>query len=244
MKLLLASIFAIALQAEAPQTFEVAAVRPTPPGTTGGWVKFLPGGRFVVENADLGFIIQQVYGVKDYQVSGGPKWLKGWTNRFDIQAKSEQPVPEAQLKIMAKSLLAERFQLKVHSETRQLPVFLLGPSQKGLKITPRPPDGERPPGTGGIEMVKRGEIRGRNVRMEALVSYLNTKLERPVLDKSGFQGAFDFHLEWEPDDGQASDGTLPSLLVALQEQLGLKAETTKGPVEVLVVDRAELPSGN
>jgi len=244
MNLLLASLLVIALQADPPPTFEVASVKISAPATTGGAVQFLPGGRFVVYNCDLGFIIQQVYGVKGYQVSGGPKWLNGWTNRFDIQAKSEQPVAEAQLKIMAKSLLADRFQLKVHSETRLVPVFTLVPGAKGLKINPAPADEDRAPGTGGIELVKRGEIRGRNVRMAALVSYLTNKLERPVLDKSGFQGAFDFHLEWEPEGSQPADGALPSLLVAVQEQLGLKLESAKGPVEVLVVDRAELPSAN
>jgi uncharacterized protein (TIGR03435 family) len=120
--------------AEVAPAFEVASVKPSDPKATGGRVQFLPGGRFVAGNCQLSFIIQQVYGLRDFQVVDAPKWISDWKYRFDIQAKAGASVTGAQLRLMAQALLAERFHLKVHRDTREMPVYLLVAGKKGLKL--------------------------------------------------------------------------------------------------------------
>src|ERR1700691_586188 len=111
--------------AQAP-VFEVASIRPSDPKELGGYARFLPGGRLEVHNAQLIFVIQQIYGVRDFQIVNAPKWITDWnTARFNIEAKGDESATEAQVREMVKALLAERFQLQVHRETRDLPVYAL-----------------------------------------------------------------------------------------------------------------------
>lgn len=235
----------------AAPAFEVASIRPSDPEEQGGRVQFLPGGRFTVNNAQLIFIIQQVYGLQDYQVAGAPKWISDWsTSRFDIQAKAGASTSEAELRRMAQNLLADRFNLKTHRETRSLPVYELAAAPKGLRLQATQVK-DKPPGAGGIEFAAAGWIRGTNIAMPALIRVLTTLGERPVLDRTGFAGAFDFSLEWAADppaggrvEAGAQEPRRPSLLAALQEQLGLKLAPGKAPVEVLVIDSVEKPTAN
>ena len=118
----------------AQTAFDVASVKPSDPNEQGGRVQFLPGGRFTVENCYLKFIIQRVYEVKDYQIVEAPKWISDWAFRFDIQAKGDPSAPPAQLREMARTLLADRFQLKVHRESRELPVYALVAAKKGFRL--------------------------------------------------------------------------------------------------------------
>jgi uncharacterized protein (TIGR03435 family) len=240
--LLLTGISALPQTSTPAPTFEVAFIRPSNPQESGGAVQFLPGGRFVVSNCPLNFIVQQVYGLSDFQITGGPKWISDGASKFDIQAKSAEPAPDAQLRIMAQALLAERFGLRVHRETREMPVYVLATTKQGpmLDTVAKPEQDSR---RSGIEMVANGVVRGNAITMDALVRLLSSqKLGRPVLDKTGVTGLFSFRLEWTPESG--TDDKKPSLFVALQEQLGLKLEAQKAPVEVLVIDRAEKPAGN
>jgi uncharacterized protein (TIGR03435 family) len=120
--------------AQAP-AFDVASIKPSDPNELGGYARFPPGGRFEVHNAQLIFVIQQVYGVRDFQIVNAPKWIVDWnTARFDIEAKAEGAPGEDQVREMAKALLADRFQLKVHSETMDLPVYALIPAKGGVKL--------------------------------------------------------------------------------------------------------------
>ena len=218
------------------QTFEVASIKPSDPKTLGQRVGYQPGTRFTADNCMLSTIIQMVYGLRDFQIVDAPKWISDWTYRYDIQAKAATPQTSEQLKLMARALLAERFALKVHKETREMPVYLLVPAKKGLKLNVTEEKAR------GIEFVEEGVIRGR-ASIDDFIRAISRSLDRPVLDRTGFSGSFDFRLEWAPANPKPEDARA-SLFVAVQEQLGLKLEPQKAPVEVLVIDHAEQPSGN
>jgi uncharacterized protein (TIGR03435 family) len=249
--------------------FEVASVRPATPGDTGAFVRFLPGGRFSAVNVPLNFLIQRTYQLRDFQIVGDPRWLAviadGYAARYMIEAKGDPSAPEAQVQEMVKTLLADRFQLKVHKETRDLPVYALIPAKGGIKLQPAKDNGS-PRGRGGVASMLRGWIQGTRVPMASLVLALSQSMDRPVVDKTGFSDAFDFRLTWTPDSGAdaSTDGSCPSSFTAFQEQRGMKVETwncpsiftavqdqlglkldpQKDPTEVLVIDHVERPSAN
>jgi uncharacterized protein (TIGR03435 family) len=244
--------------------FDVASIRSSDPNEVGGYARFLPGGRFEVHNAQLIFVIQQIYGVWNFQIVNDPKWITDWnTARFNIEAKGDESATEAEVREMAKALLAERFQLKVHKETRDLPVYALIPGKTGVKLAVAKDDG-RPRGSGGIASIVRGWLQGTNVTMPFVVQVLSTSVDRPVVDKTNFTEAFDFRLTWTPDSEPSSDVdcpasfaagwehlnlkpepmSCPSIFTAVQEQMGLKLDPQKDPIEVLVIDHVERPSAN
>jgi uncharacterized protein (TIGR03435 family) len=201
---------------------------------------FRPGGRLEIRNSMLTFIIQRAYGVRDFQVVDGPKWIYDWTYRFDIDAKAAVEVSNDQIKGMTRAMLVERFQLKVHRETRELPVFLLTPLKSGMRIKPVQ-DGVAPYGR-GIESVSPGLIKGQ-ATIDDLVRVISREVDRPILDRTEFHGMFDFRLDWAPINTSQEDTRSP-LPTALQEQLGLKFEAQKAPVELLVIDHVAQPSAN
>jgi uncharacterized protein (TIGR03435 family) len=247
--------------------FEVASVKSSVPGTIGGRTQFLPGGRFSATNVPLNFLIQQVYGLRDFQIVGAANWMAviadGYGARYEIQAKGDESATEAQLKEMVKVLLADRFQLKVHKETRELPVYALIPAKAGVKLVVAKDTG-RPRGSGGIALMDRGWIQGTNVTMESLIRNLSQSMDRPVVDKTHFTEAFDFKLQWTPDSDPSTEpgcpasfaviqeqlklkpeaASCPSIFTAVQEQLGLNLDAQKDPVEVLEIDHVERPSAN
>jgi Protein of unknown function (DUF3738). len=239
-------------QVAARPVFDVASIRPSDPNERGGWARFLPG-RLQVINSSLIFVIQQVYGVRDYQIVGAPKWIIDWnTARFNIEAKAEGVTNQDQLRLMAKNLLEDRFKLKLHRETREMPVYVLIQDKKGIKVKATPDNG-RPRGSGGIESVESGWIQGENVSMEFFVQSLSRRTDRPVVDRTNYTEAFTFKLQWASDvssgsgvtgvDGLPNDAR-PALFTAVQEQMGLKLSPEKAPVEVLVIDHVERPPEN
>jgi uncharacterized protein (TIGR03435 family) len=272
-------------------SFEVASIKPSEGDGRMVRIRNSPGGRYTAEGVTLKMLIQQAYDVKDFQISGGPGWLS--TAAFDINAKAEDPnVGGPQIRLMLQSMLAERFKLKFHRETKELPVYALLVGKNGHKMkvsefqpgsegTPpeAPKIGAMPPGAavrgggagaaggyavagavkpgGAMMTMGPGQITAQGAPMGALVNILAQQLGRPVIDKTELQGNFDIKLEWAPDAagrGQAiggggeappaGDSTGPSVFTAIQEQLGLRLEAQKGPVEALVIDFAEKPSGN
>lgn len=263
----LAASAAFAQPQATPPAFEVASVKSAIPGDTGGKFQFLPGGRFVAINVPLDFLIQQIYQVRDFQVVGAPNWMAiiadGTNARYEIQAKGDESATEAQVREMVKALLADRFQLKTHKETRNLPVYALIPAKSGVKL-PVAKDNGRPRGGGGLTSMANGWIQGTNVAMALFIQALSRSMDRPVVDKTNFTEAFDFRLTWTPDSDPPSDGSCPasfaalqerlgpapapancpSIFTAVQEQLGLKLDPQRDPVEVLVIDHVERPSAN
>lgn len=265
--------------------FEVASVKPSGPPSQGGFGgQFgLQSGRFTVTGMPLTVLIAIAYGVRPYQMIGGPSWMR--TDRFDVNAKAEDggpaPAPTPlgtpnRMQLLLQSLLRDRFGLVVHRETRELPIATLVLARKdgrlGERLKPStvdcqalmaerrragtplepPKPGEAPPcfSRGGV-----GSVTGRAAPLGTIVSMLSGQLDRPIYDRTNLTGVFDFDLEFTPDrmptippGATLPPGlTLPSpdgppLMTALQEQLGLKVELGKGPVDVLVIDAATPPT--
>jgi uncharacterized protein (TIGR03435 family) len=212
---------------------------------------------FRTANLSVKDLIQFAYGLPGTQVLGGPAWLD--TAMFDIDAKSDPTVDaqlhalptseaRAQKQLMVQALLADRFQLKTHQETRQLPVYALvvanpktGPKFKPSEVNGTTIDTGR----------SRLHIAGSDNTIAILARELAVALGRVVLNHTGLTGRYDLTLRWTPDDaptpllnGAPDPSAPPDIFTAIQEQLGLKLEPTKGPVPVLVIDRIEMPSEN
>lgn len=261
---LLVTMRTFAQNAAAPPAFEVATIKPSDPSVRRPVGMFpAAGGRLNVTGESLRLMIREAYGVKDDQISGGPGWSA--TDPYDIVAKAGGDPANAQLMLMVQSLLADRFRLKLHRETREGPVFALVVGKNGPKLRQPKSGGETPnsetPGnqTPGnetwIRIARIGPFdrsavsfraTAQNASMPLLAERLRDFVGRPVVDRTGIQGAFDFSFEFAPDVGQAditqTDGAA-SIFTAIQE-LGLRLESSKGPVELLIVDHAERPSGN
>ena len=250
------SALAIAQNAAHPE-FEVASIKPNHSGDGRLGVSIDPGGRFVATNVPVKALIMTAYDLKENQVSGLPAWAT--SDRFDITAKPESGVAfkNGDERPMLQALLAERFKFSFHKETRELPIYALVVAKSGLKMEaskgnanidddakpkPAPMPGR---GRGGIRRM-RGEVSGANVTVDMLVDQLSSIVGRSVIDKTGLTGSYDFALKYTPDsaDAPSSDSQTPSIFVAVQEQLGLKLEAQKGPVDLYIVDRVEKPSEN
>lgn len=222
--------------AQSTAGFDAASIKPSPPGPNNTMTRFDPGGRFTATGAPLKALMQLAYGVKDFQISGGPGWVG--TERYDIVAKPEAGAnpSQEQLKRMIQALLAERFQLKIHRETRDLTIYSLVVGKNGPKL-----QASTDASASGMSMGP-GQLTGRKVAMKMFASMLEQQLGRVVVDNTGIPGEFDIRLEWAKD--QTPDAAGASIFTALQEQLGLRLESQKGPVEVLVIDSAEKASAN
>ena len=258
--------------AQSKPKFEVASIRPGCTRTAGGYVQSAPG-RLTLNCVSLGSLIQGAYGAGDLiasggirfrmnlPIEGGPGWINDW---YDIAAKAEGDASdEAMSGPMLQSLLEDRFRLKIHRETREVAGFALIAAKGGPKLQPSRPGGcktygagvERQPGEHFCDRVWLSgmgsslQVNFLGAPVESLARDLSYRLNRPVLDKTGLSGLFDFHLDFEPDQdtptlhsAPAHEGT--NIFTAIQEQLGLKLESRKVPGEILVIDSVERPSGN
>jgi uncharacterized protein (TIGR03435 family) len=214
--------------------FEVASVKPSAPGSRGPTIYNPTRERFAITSITTKSLIAYAYDVRDFQVSGGPSWVG--SKEYDIVAKPQGEASNERILAMARGLLAERFNLTLHHESKDMPVLALVVAKGGPRLQPSV-------GTGGPEVRGgRGRLVARKVTMGLLAAQLAGRvLGRAVLDRTGIVGEFDVNLEWTPDE---SPDPGSSIFTALQEQLGLKLETQKGVVDVLVVDHVERPSPN
>ena len=248
-------------QQQPPQRFEVASVKSNNSGSNNFSIRIMPGSRLLASNASLGSLITEAWQVRDFQVSGGPTWL--YSGRFDVDARGQGSLSPDQILQRLQTLLGERFQLKVHRETRELPVYALLIAKNGPKLElsrgsdcfdptagiPPPTPTSRP--CGGFRNAS-DQMSGAKVPMSHFAANLSKFLGRTVVDKTGLDGAWDITLQWTPDETQAflptgpaeADASGPSIVGAVQEQLGLRLDSQKGPVEVLVIDHAEKPDAN
>jgi bla regulator protein BlaR1 len=216
------------------QEFEAATVKPGDPDIHGTMTS-TPPGKLVMKNITLREAVRMAYHLNEPELFGGPKWVD--TEHFDIEGKTASPVPRDQIMQMLQSLLADRFKVKVHRETRELPVYALTIAKNGPKLpTAATPDG-------GISSAPRN-VTAKGAMIDTLVRMLGDLLMRPVLNRTGLEGIYNIRLDFAPLEGVGDDTPAPSLFTAIQEQLGLKLEATKGPVEVLVIDSAEKPDAN
>jgi uncharacterized protein (TIGR03435 family) len=246
-KLLLLVFFASQLayaQTSARAAFEVATVRITGPSSDGHThINYPPGDRFSATNITMLALMQWAYSMPEKQILDGPTWLA--STRFDFQAKADSdqikgltPEQDRDLKHrMVQALLAERFHLRVHEETRTLPAYDLILAKGGSKLQLTKSNGKSI-GTG------RSHFNGEGLTMTLIAEELARITGRVVVDKTNLTGRYDFKLVWTPDDVPATDNSAPSLFTAVQEQLGLKLEPAKEAAPVLVIDHVEPPTPN
>jgi uncharacterized protein (TIGR03435 family) len=243
------------MAANANLAFDVATIKPSDPARPGQSILVGRGGSnlFTTTNTTLNDLITFAYGIQVRQIVGGPSWLE--SDRFDITAKPEAAgVPNAtQLRTMVKKLLAERFALAFHNEKREMAAYVITVGKDGPKLTKNESGGILP-GFGGRGP---GAIGVRNSTMVEFAEFLQARLlDRPVVDQTGVAGRFDFTLEWRPDASQAGPPggpapqlppeveARPDLFTAIQEQVGLKLESSRAPVEAYVIDKVQKPSEN
>jgi uncharacterized protein (TIGR03435 family) len=253
--------------------FDAASVKPNQSGREGWEFPPVSHGRLTIINASLRMLIANAYGVQRSRVIGAPEWFN--SSRYDIVATGDANATNDQVRQMLQSLLADRFKLALHRETRELPGFALTVGKNATKLrkaddqdTAATAAAPIPPGrvllpSSDLTMVGTqqggGVILGSRVSMADLASALAIVLERPVEDRTGLTGKFNLgELRWSgegfkpsttravnPENGEEQPQfDAPSLLTAVQEQLGLKLEATKRPGEILAIDRAEKASGN
>jgi uncharacterized protein (TIGR03435 family) len=212
--------------------FEVASIKPSAPGQPRESVQF-SADRFTARYVSTRRLISLGFHVYEHQITGGPSWIE--SALFDIEAKAPGQIDLKQSEQMIQSLLADRFQLTFHREMREQSLFELVVGKNGPKLNPPATDNARNYG-------RPGAVVGHNAPVEFIASMLTFMLGKTVVNKTGIEGKFSYNLEWSPDGAGARDGV--SLFTAIQEQLGLKLEASKGQVDVLVIDGVEKPSDN
>jgi uncharacterized protein (TIGR03435 family) len=237
---------------DAKPDVEVATVKPHQPGNQ--TVMFgMQGGTLVIKDLTLGFLMSFAYNLPARQIVGKPGWMD--TDKWDIQAKADTPgeLNPSQTKLMMQKLFAERFGLQVHEEKRKMAAFVLSVSKDGPKMT-KTTDASLAPSQ---LLYPSGVIIGKSLTIATLAEMLqNYVFSKPVVDKTGLDGRWDFTLKWTPDDTQFPDApesmrhpaddvnAWPPLFTAIQEQLGLKLEGQRADAKVLVVDHVDHPSPN
>jgi uncharacterized protein (TIGR03435 family) len=252
--------------------YDVASIKLDQSDHNSSLTNYPPDG-FIATNATLSELIQNAYGILSFQVIGGSDWTNSERYVIDAKMDAETADALQKLKLedrvlarqqMLQALLANRVKLTTHRETKELPVYLLVIAKNGSKLQPAKPGDTYPNGAKG----RRGPVgqgmpyttgrfvssaTGQGVPLSSLTAFLANQLGRPVLDKTGLTENFDFILKFAvarpgPDDTlngrPMPDSDLPFLFEAIQQQLGLKLEPGKGPVEVIVIDHIERPSGN
>ncbi len=225
--------------------FSVASVKPGDPSVSSDSFEYRPeAGEFDSNSATLTQLIGFAYDVRAHQIVGGQNWRN--STGFTIDAKAENSIPDGpagtqMFRSMLRALLAEHFHLVVHEETRQAPVYELIVGKDGSKLK------QGTEVAGGVR-TEPGRLIGTATPMFLLVNQLSRQLGRTVIDNTGLHGKYDFNLRWEPDsfgrDTPPSDSPGPSIFTAVQEDLGLKLQPTKGPVSSIVIERMEKPDPN
>jgi uncharacterized protein (TIGR03435 family) len=225
----------------AQPVFDAASIRPHPLGRGGEGSKResieANPGSLNMRNISLKSAIRWAYHVMDYQISG-PDWL-GY-ERFDIMAKAAGPAPEAELRTMLQALLAERFQLKLHKETKELPAYVLLIAKGGIKFHESKEEGEMVTAQDKNHMT----ITMKRVPASQFIEMLSGALRAPVINNTGLEGRYDatidvskYMADVAPKDGQFDP--VPLIVTGLQEELGLKLESKKMPLDLLIIDHAE-----
>jgi uncharacterized protein (TIGR03435 family) len=259
--------------------YDVSSVKPGTSEAGPALFRFTPDGTSI-QNLPLDFLLQQAFGVERDRILGAPSWVQ--SKRFDIEAKVAPEDASKLDKLKAEDrramlipLLVERFNLKYHHETREMPMYVLTVAKGGTKLVASKPEpaGDKPPSafggtppkgidTRGRMMMNPGRIESQATSLDMLAHALASQIGRSVVDKSGLTGLYDFTLQWTPDNAPApmqngpggpggpahveaaSDAPSVSVFTAIQEQLGLKLESEKDNVDVIVIDQIDLPSPN
>lgn len=241
------------------QHFEAASIKVNNRGEDGADFAAQPGGRLHIRNNPMQNVIRNAYGVGPrFLLVGGPDWID--SDRYDMEARAEGNPGRDQMMSMLQALLEDRLKLQVHGETRDIPIYVLTVAKGGPKLTaytegscvnfdpnnPPPPlaPGQRPLARCGNNNISRGVWTASKVEMGSVTGAISVIVRRKVIDQTGLTGAFNIRIELPPDPLNTTDPTAPSIFTVLEEQLGLKLESSKGPADVLVIDHIERPSEN
>jgi len=220
--------------------FEVASIKPSRSTSNNYGLRFNPGG--INGDAPLGYLIEFAYNVKEFQIAGGPAWVE--SERYEIEAKAPGTATPEQMRLMMQSLIEDRFHLKLRRKTEQRTAYILSAAKGGVRLRESSAD------CGALATADSsrgrqcnswssgdGEFIGTKISIAQFVEWLSGSLEGPVVDKTGFKGAFDLHLKWGGDAGT-------SVFTAVGEQMGLRLASGKAPVEMLTIDSVERPGEN
>jgi len=242
------------MAADANPSFEVATIKPSQPDRPGKLFG-VQGSHFRTINTTLADMIKFAYGVQDKQIIGAPSWVE--SDKFDIEAQPDAPgAPNKdQVSMMMQKLLTDRFQMKFHKDTKELPAYVLTAAKTGQKMT----KSEVPDQLPGLFFtnISPATLTVRNATMDDVCHlFQSAVLDRPVVDQTGITGKWNFLLKWTADESQfsgmgvkvpppsdAADAP-PPLFTAIQEQIGLKLDAGKAQIPVLVIDKVEKPSAN
>ena len=238
--------------------FEVATINPTPQDWTAGrYIRMQSAHQLIAKNYALRILISAAYNLSPQAISGGPEWVD--SDHYDILAKTPgevRPNLDEQM-AMLRQLLTDRFKLRFHREPKEFPVYVLTVAKSGskLKESTESPDAspEGPPPLVFVIAPPNVSVPGRNATVRELANIMQrAALDRPVLDKTGLTGRYDFDLAFTPDETQFGgmvpagdpETAKPGLFAALQQQLGLRLEATKDIIETIVIDDIQQPSDN
>jgi uncharacterized protein (TIGR03435 family) len=274
---LLATALVAAVPAQASRTFGAASVKRNANGRGLPTIVAVTGTRLSAPFVTARELIRVAYGVEDHQVVGGPGWIE--TDRFEVGATIPAGAAMTAVQEMLRGFLAERFGLAVHTEKRDLPIYVLlfsgqlGPQMRrsgpvcapmsappGLPPPPPPPPppagaapmlvlGQKPGESKCPSAIVRGFVTVRDTPVDGLADILMREVRRPVVDRTGLDGHYDIDLNFLPDSGPmtingvAINADAPSLTTAVREQLGLRLDSARGPVDVVVIDRVTAPTG-
>jgi uncharacterized protein (TIGR03435 family) len=245
----------VRMAANANPAFDVATLKPSDPARPGQIVT-LRGAEVITTNTTLHDLINLAYWLHPKQVTGGPAWTE--SDKYDLAGKPDAPgQPNVdQMKMMIQKLLADRFQLKFHFEKRELSVYAITIAKTGAKITKSQDDPKALPGWNFGRSASGTTFTFRNSPLSQVAALLQNSLDKPVVDHSGLSERYDFTVTFTPDPAQAAmlggppppaannPDAAPDLFTAFQQQLGLKLESTKAPVDVMVIDKVGRPSEN
>ena len=238
-------------------SFDVVSIRPN--ATNGRLYYKSFSTRFTATNMTAKQLLLLSRRIQSFQLSGGEGWFS--SQGFDIEAKTDRPVNWAEMQLMLQSLLEDRFRLTIRHQTREAPIYMLVPGKGGVKIklssdqTLWTGDHPNEPGTTGANMdISEGSLSGDSIPMAMFVSFLSQQVGRTVINKTGLTGRYAIELRWAPDRaigpfGEAgasasTDSSEASFFTAVQEQLGLRLESGRAPVDFFVIDHIEKPSEN
>jgi bla regulator protein blaR1 len=237
-----------------PPKYEVASIKPNTDNDFRFAFRIQPDGSLAATGITLKRLMMTAYNAQGFRIVGGPDWVA--SSRWDLQAKPNRVALPEEVRQMLRTLLEDRFRLRTHAESRKMPVYELAVDSKGSKL-PRVKDSETEP----VVRVATGSIQLTKATPATFASQLSYALGQPVIDKTGLSGEFDFALEWTPETGEdggpttaglppgakvqpASTPDGPSIFTAIPEQLGLRLKSARGPVEVTVIDAAQMPTAN
>ena len=256
--------------AELP-AFDVISIRPRTADTPRGPIPNAPD-RFVRPNVSVAQLIEFAYEIRDFQIINGPGWLR--SDRFEVSAKAESAVTQGQMRLMVQRLLADRFGLRVHRDTREMDTYALVTARRDGRLgekmrpserdcgpiidagNPRPREGDALPPCAWFVALMNGFARLRltGIRVTRFAAVLEPMATRKIVDRTALEGTFDIELDFLPDPGllglpipnstalQQSD--IPPLATAVQDQLGLKLESERAPVDVILIDEVQAPTHN